>query len=151
MSDAGAKELQENWRQAAKLMKRIMMHFRASMDEELRPHGVTKAQIQLLWAIRNAPGSSGAQISRMCEVTPQTAQALIQRAEEGGWIVRGKDSGNDRIVTASLTPEGEKLLLIADGVAKSIEAKLWQGVPAEAIDELIAVMEQCLENIAPEP
>jgi DNA-binding MarR family transcriptional regulator len=150
MSMATPKELQESRRQAARLMKRIMLHFRAQMDEELRPYGVTKAQMQLLLAIRDAPGSSGAQLSRQCEVTPQTVQALIQRTEEGGWIVRGKDSVNDRIVTASLTPAGEELLLNVDRLVKTIEAKLWEGVPAAAIEGMIAVLEQCLGNIASE-
>lgn len=145
-----SKKLRESRRRAAVLMKRILLQVRTTMDEELQPYGVTKAQIQLLWAIRNAPGSSGAQLSRQCEVTPQTMQELIQRAEEGGWIVRGKDSVNERIVTASLTPAGEELLQAADGVVKEIEAKLWKGIPAEAIDALIEVLETCAENVGRE-
>jgi DNA-binding MarR family transcriptional regulator len=140
-------ELEESRRRVARQMKRLMMHFRTQIDEELRPYSVTKAQIALLWAIRNAPGSSGAHLSRLCEVTPQTAQALIQRAEESGWIVRGKDSVNDRIITASLTAAGEDVLVTADRVVRSVEAKLWDGVPATAIEALSVVLEQCLENI----
>ena len=146
MAQRAHKEIHESQRHASKLMKRILFHFRASMDEELRPYGVTSAQIKLLWEIRNAPGSSGAQLSRQCEVTPQTAQELIQRTEEGGWIVRGKDRINSRIVTASLTPAGEDLLLTADRLVKGIEAKLWKGIPPASIDSLIEVLEHCLEN-----
>ena len=135
-------------RRAAKLMKRIVMHFQASVDEELRPYGATIAQVRLLWAIRNAPGSSGAHLSRECEVTPQTTQALLERAEESGWIVRGKDSVNERIVTASLTPAGEELLSAADQHVKALEARLWKGIPATTIDELIALLEKCLHNIS---
>jgi DNA-binding MarR family transcriptional regulator len=137
-------------RRAAKLMKRIVMHFQASVDEELRPYGATIAQVRLLWAIRNAPGSSGAHLSRECEVTPQTTQALLERAEESGWIVRGKDSVNERIVTASLTSAGEELLLLADRHVKALEARLWKGIPATAIDELIELLEKCLHNISSE-
>ncbi len=54
-----SKKIRESRRHAAMLMKRILLQVRTAMDEELRPYGVTKAQIQLLWAIRNAPGSSG--------------------------------------------------------------------------------------------
>ena len=104
MRTAGNKELQQRRRATAQLMRRIMVEFRGQLDEELRPYGVTTAQIKVLWAVRDSPGSSGAQLSRMCQVTPQSAQALIQRAEVEGWIVRGKDRTNDRIVTASLTP-----------------------------------------------
>ncbi|WP_263383420.1 MarR family winged helix-turn-helix transcriptional regulator [Granulicella arctica] len=140
-------ELEASRRQIARLMKRLMLHFRTEIDEQLRPFGATKAQIQLLWAIRSAPGSSGAHLARACEVTPQTMQALIQKTEESGWIVRGKDSVNDRIVTASLTAAGEELLVTADRVIKGIEAQLWQGVSPEAIETLSSVLEQCLANV----
>ena len=141
-------ELEASRRRAARLMKRLMLHFRSQMDEKLQPFGVTKAQMQLLWAIRNAPASSGAHLSRLCDVTPQTMQGLIQKTEESGWIVRGKDSVNDRIVIASLTPAGEQLLVTAEGVVKSIEAQLWNGIPAHALDALNGVLERCLENIS---
>jgi DNA-binding MarR family transcriptional regulator len=143
-------EFQESQRRATKLMKRILAQLRAHMDEKLRPYGVTTAQIRLLSALHSAPGSSGAQMARQCEVTPQSAQALIQRAEEAGWIVRGKDSVNDRIVTASLTPAGDELLTIADRLLRGIETKLWQEVPPVAIDGLIEVLETCLVNITRE-
>jgi DNA-binding MarR family transcriptional regulator len=144
------KKGEDRKRRAAKLMKRILTHFRAAMDEELRPYGATSAQVRLLAAIRQAPGSSGAQLSRECEVTPQTVQALIERGEEAGWILRGKDSVNERIVTAALTPVGEELMNTADRVIKDFETRVWRGIPAPAIDGLIEVLEQCLRNIGPE-
>ncbi|HEX4320526.1 MAG TPA: MarR family transcriptional regulator [Acidobacteriaceae bacterium] len=150
MVKRSAIEIHDSQRQLAKLMKRMLTHFRAAMDEELKPYGVTGAQIKLLWAIRNAPGSSGAQVARICEVTPQTAQELIQKAEEGGWIVRGKDSVNERIVTAALTPEGDEMLRRADKVVSGIEARFWKGVSATAIDGMIEVLEQCLRNVEAE-
>jgi DNA-binding MarR family transcriptional regulator len=150
MAKLSSHEIHDSQRRLAKLMKRILTHFRAAMDEELKPCGVTSAQIKLLWAIRNAPGSSGAQISRLCDVTPQTAQELIQKAEEGGWIVRGKDSVNERIITAALTPEGDEMLGRADKVVSGIEAKFWKGVPVTAINGMIEVLEQCLRNVEAE-
>jgi len=140
-------EFQESRRRATKLMKRILMQLRASMDERLRPYGVTSAQLQILWAIRNAPGSSGAELSRLCEVTPQSAQALIQRAEDSGWIVREKDSVNDRILTASLTAEGEELLKVADRLLREIEARLWDDIAPPEVEGLIELLEKCLGNI----
>ena len=134
-------------RRVTRLMKRILMQSRALMDDRLRPYGTTTAQIRLLSAIRRAPGSSGAQLARQCEVTPQTAQALIQRAEMAGWIVRGKDRVNERIVTASLTPSGEKLLRTADRILRSIEIRLWTKVATRELDRVAAVLETCLRNI----
>jgi len=140
-------ELEASRRRAATLMKRLITHLRAQMDEQLRPHGVTKAQLQLMVAIQNAPGSSGAQLSRLCEVTPQTLHALIHRTEEGGWILREKDTVNDRIITATLTPAGEQLLLTARDIVKTIEARLWNNIPAASIESLSTILEHCLTNI----
>ncbi|MFC5860698.1 MarR family winged helix-turn-helix transcriptional regulator [Acidicapsa dinghuensis] len=143
-------ELDEDERRVTKLMKRIMTEFRARMNERLQPYGVTTAQVRLLGTIRHAPGSSGAQLSRLCEITPQSAQALIQRAEEAGWIVREKDQVNDRILTATLTPEGEKILKTADRVLRSIESKLWQDIPPQKLAAVIKVLETCLGNLTEE-
>jgi MarR family transcriptional regulator, organic hydroperoxide resistance regulator len=142
-------EIEEHRRQASKLVKRIFFQFRALMDEQLRPYGVTTAQIRLLSAIRTAPGSSGAQLARQCDVTPQSAQSLIEKAEESGWITRSKDRINERIVTASLTPAGEKLLKVAERLVRNLEAKAWKDLSPDALKRLVKVFERCLENLNP--
>ncbi|WP_433983470.1 MarR family transcriptional regulator [Tunturiibacter empetritectus] len=114
-------------RRAAQMMKRILIHFRSQMDEALRPHGVTTAQLHILKTIREQSGLSGAQLARLCYMTPQSAQSLLSGLERDGWIVRNKGRGNDRILTAQLTAEGEELLQTAEKMVKEIEGKLWRG------------------------
>src|SRR5882757_6792605 len=99
MATAAAKKknVVEPRRRTVQTMRRLLTELRGHVDEELRPYGATTSMLKVLWAIQQEPGSSGAQLSRMCEVTPQSAQSLIQKAEVAGWIVRGKDKGNDRI------------------------------------------------------
>ncbi len=104
MAKTTARTLDENRRQAKQLMKRILMGFRAQLDEELRPRGVTTAQLQILHAIRSSPGSSGAQLARVCQMTPQSMQALIQKTEKDGWIVRRKEG--ERPGAGGLADEG---------------------------------------------
>jgi DNA-binding MarR family transcriptional regulator len=145
------KDRQAETRRAAQMMKRILIHFRSQMDEKLRPQGVTTAQLQVLKVIRDEPGGSGAQLARACYVTPQSAQALLKSLEDGGWITRTKDRGNDRILATRLTPDGEELLLTAQKAAKVIESKLWRGVTESSIEALNGVLEQCLANLDPEP
>ncbi len=144
------KNRQAGQRRAAQRMKRIMIHFRSLMDEKLRSQGVTTAQLQVLKAIGQEPGMSGAQLARSCYVTPQSVQALLKGLEEDGWIVRSKDLVNDRVRNASLTSEGKKLLLTAEKEARVIEARLWHGVSEDSVAALNAVLEQCLENLEPE-
>ena len=142
-----AKNRQAERRRAAQMMKRILNHFRSQMDETLRPQGVTTAKLQVLHGIRQEPGVSGAQLARLCYMTPQSAQALLTGLEEDGWITRTKDPVNDRILIAKLTPSGEGLLETAEKLARVIERKLWRGVAGEAVEALNAVLAQCLGNL----
>jgi DNA-binding MarR family transcriptional regulator len=128
-------------------MKRIMLGFRARMDEQLRPKGVTMAQLQMLFAIRNQPGSSGAQLARTCFITPQTTQALLKHLEENSLIVRGKDPVNDRIVTASLTATGERLAKEVEKESLPIQKELWQGFTGSQLYQLNDLLTRCLANL----
>ena len=141
------KEQQSERRQAARMMKRIIVHFRGQMDERLRPQGVTTAQLVVLKAVQDEPGAFGAQLARACHVTPQSAQALLKSLEDGGWIIRTKDTVNDRILIAKLTPSGMKLLETGEKVARVIETKLWQGIPDSAVEALNKTLVRCLANL----
>jgi len=133
-------------RRAVQNMKRILLQYRALMDERLRPLGVTTAQMQVLFATRTAPGSSGAQLARSCYITPQTTQALLKHLEDGGLIVRGKDSVNDRILTASITPAGEKLAQMVEKQSAVLQNEIWQGISDGDLAHVNKVLEQCLVN-----
>jgi DNA-binding MarR family transcriptional regulator len=140
-------ERQSERRQAARMMKRIMVHFRGQMDERLRPEGVTTAQLVVLKAVQDEPGAFGAQLARACHVTPQSAQALLKSLEDGGWIIRTKDAVNDRILIAKLTPSGVKLLETGEKLARVIEKRLWHGIADGAVEALNKTLARCLENL----
>ncbi len=139
--DKAAKKQAES-RRTLKLMKRLMLGFRARMDEDLRPLGITLAQLRVLHAIKTEATASGAQVARECHITPQTAHALILRAEKNGWIVREHDATNERRRIAKLTPTGEKLLEDADVLVQQIETEMWEGVKRtdlKAMNDLLEV------------
>ncbi|WP_260705071.1 MarR family winged helix-turn-helix transcriptional regulator [Edaphobacter flagellatus] len=144
---AGKTKRQTETRSAAQKMKRILIHLRGQMDEQLRPQGVTIAQLQMLKMIQKEPGVSGAGLARACFITPQSAQALLKSLEEDGWIRREKDKVNDRIRIASITPSGEKLLAEAESAALVIENKIWRGIPDSSVKTLNEILAQCLENL----
>src|ERR1700679_1184241 len=114
-------------RRSATLMRRVLVGFKSRLDDELRGKNVTTAQLRFLHEVKERPGSSNAQMARACYVTPQSAQAMLVRAVERGWVVRGKSSENDKLVTVKLTQAGERLLAYADGVLAHLEAEVWAG------------------------
>lgn len=134
-------------RQVLRTMKRIMNQFRVHLDEQLRPQGLTTAQMQVLFAVRNSPGSSGAQIARSCYITPQTTQALLKNLERSGFIGRGKDPVNDRIVTVRITPEGERLAESVEKNSRGLQQKLWEGISDREMSSLSGLLDRCLRNL----
>jgi DNA-binding MarR family transcriptional regulator len=129
------------------LTRRLLLGFKARLDDALRPKNITTAQLRFLQELHERPGSSGAQIARACYVTPQSAQAMLARAVEHGWVVRGKDAHNERVVTVQLTREGERLLAYADGVLAELETEVWSGVAVSELRAMNEVLERGLHNL----
>ncbi len=128
-------------------MRRVLLSFKGRLDDELRPRNVTTAQLRFLTEVKERPGSSGAQMARACYVTPQSAQAMMVRAVQHGWVVRGKDAENDRLVTARLTPAGARLLAYADAALERFEREVWSGVGVEDLHAMNEVLERGLRNL----
>jgi len=97
--------------------------------------------------VKERPGSSNAQMARACFVTPQSAQAMLVRAVQHGWVVRGKNSENDKLVTVRLTQAGERLLAYADKVLAQLEAEVWTGVGVAELRSMNATLERGLVNL----
>ncbi len=129
------------------MMKRILIQFRARLDDQLRPQGLTTAQMQVLFTVRTLPGSSGAQIARACYITPQTTQMLLKHLEKSGFIVRGKDPVNDRILTARITATGEELAEAVEKKSRALQQELWQGITDSELGSLNTLLERCLGNL----
>jgi DNA-binding MarR family transcriptional regulator len=141
---------EEQTKQAFQKMKRILLAFRTRVDEELRPQGVTMAQLQVLFAVRAQPRSSGAQLARTCYITPQSAQSLLKHLEDRGLIVRGKDPVNDRIVTMSITVAGEQLAQSVEKSSQPLQCELWKGVTDRELEQLNELLARCLANLGSE-
>jgi DNA-binding MarR family transcriptional regulator len=134
-------------RRATTLMRRLLVGLKGRLDDELREQNVTSAQLRFLQEVKEHPGSSGAQMARAIYITPQSAQALMARAVERGWVERGTDPENHRLVTLRLTPEGERLLAYAEGVLARLSAEVWAGVSVAKLRGMNAVVERGLQNL----
>ena len=134
-------------RRGATLMRRMLVGFKSRLDDELRAKNVTTAQLRFLREVKERPGSSNAQMARACFVTPQSAQAMLVRAVQHGWVVRGKSSENEKLVTVRLTQAGERLLAYADGVLAQLEAEVWTGVALAELRSMNATLERGLVNL----
>ena len=115
-------------RECSEKMRQLITGFRGRVEDELRANGLTLPQLRLLKAVKHQEDGSAAALARTCNVTPQTLQAVLARAVQAKWIVRGKSAKNERFVTATLTPLGESVLNQGMGVVVRVEERIWREV-----------------------
>jgi DNA-binding MarR family transcriptional regulator len=129
-------------------MRDLLIAYKAALEESLRPYGLTLPQLRLLHAVAERQDVSSAAIARECHVTPQTLQAMMTRAVREGWILRERSESNQRILTASLTPRGRRLLDRGEQFARKIEEQLWKDTSATRLCEVAELLELGTETIA---
>jgi DNA-binding MarR family transcriptional regulator len=134
-------------RRCSQSLRELLMGYRSRLEDALRGEGLTLPQMRLLNAIKEQEGVSGATIARTCQVTPQTLQAMLTRAEREGWITRDISEVNHRILTATLTRKGEMALASGLAAAAEIEEKVWTGVSAHTLDQLNLTLEHGIANL----
>jgi MarR family transcriptional regulator, organic hydroperoxide resistance regulator len=134
-------------RRCSQNLGRLVKGYRALLEDSLRAEGLTLPQLRLLKAINEQTGASAAALARTCYVTPQTMQSVLTRAVREQWVVRGKSSGNNRIVTASLTPLGRAVLARGSRMSARIEKILWHGVDLSALRQLNTILEAGSANL----
>jgi DNA-binding MarR family transcriptional regulator len=131
----------------ASLVKRLLQLFRKGLDEKLRPCGVTAAQLHVLAKLEHEPGISGARLARACMVTPQTTQVLLRSIEKNGWIVRTRHPENERILLATLTPLGRRILARSITAVGQIYSQMLDGLAAKDVSALESLLSQCAANL----
>ncbi|OMC36997.1 MarR family transcriptional regulator [Mycobacterium sp. GA-1841] len=89
------------------------------VNESVKEHGVTTAQIGVLRQLTSQPGLSGAELARRLLITPQGVQLALTALEKRGLVERKQDPQHGRILQVFLTDEGRAVAsaVVADAVA----------------------------------
>lgn len=132
-----------------KLTRRMTVLFRERLDESLRPLGITTAQLQVLAALAAEPRAarSGAQISRYCQVTPQTTHALLATAGKHGWVERAPHPENAHILLASLTAQGRRIFARGKIIARRLQGRMLRTLSQAEVAQLEATLLQLIANL----
>jgi DNA-binding MarR family transcriptional regulator len=138
-------------RKCTENMRQLTIGFRALMEDALRDEGLTLPQLRLLKAVKHQTDVSAASLARTCMVTPQTMQAVLERAEQAKWIARGKSQKNERFVTATLTELGESVLQQGMAMVVRIEERIWQDVGLSDLKQLNETLKAGIANLGPPP
>lgn len=95
----------------------------AEKQRVLKPLGLSVSQYAVLHALSIAP-LSGAQLARVCCVTPQSMASLLATLEGKELIERSPSDVHAQVLVARLTRSGHALFREADAAALGVEARL---------------------------
>jgi DNA-binding MarR family transcriptional regulator len=114
-----------------------------SVEEALRPHGITVTQFNVLRILRGA-GEAGlcrsAIAERMIRPVPDVTR-LIDRLEKARLVTRERTGEDRRFVTTRITPAGLALLRRLDSRVNALHEELLGHLGAERLRQLITLLE----------
>ena len=129
------------------VLKRAQHALRQTMDNSLRPLGVTTPQYAALAAIEEAPGTSGAELARRCFVTPQTMNEIVRGLLDRNLVVRRENARGAKVIPLSLSPKGRILLKDAHQVVYAVEERMLESLNKGARGDLLAALRKCTEAL----
>ena len=132
------------------LLKAVLQSFRGRLDEELAPLGITTAQLRLMWMVAENPDASGAEVARLCSVTPQTGQAIMARLQANGWVRRTASKDSERVLVAELTSSGRKVLGKAREISERLESRMWETTSERSLAALERALVGALASLEAE-
>jgi DNA-binding MarR family transcriptional regulator len=115
------------------LLRQASHTLRAAIDAGLRPHGLTIVQYGVLSVLARDPGSSGADLARACNTTPQAMNGVLATLERENLVERHRHPTHGRILQATLTGDGRRRLEAADPVVRGLEEDIERDFTAEEI------------------
>jgi DNA-binding MarR family transcriptional regulator len=115
------------------LLMQASQTLRTALSATLLPHGLTSPQYAVLSVLARDPGSSGADLARACNTTPQAMNGVLATLERDGLIERRRHPTHGRILQVSLSAEGARRLEAANPDVRRLEAAIERGFTAAEI------------------
>ena len=102
------------------LLKQAFYFTLTTVNDAVKEHGVSIAQIGVLRQLANEPGLSAAELARRLLITPQGVQLALTALEKRGLVQRKRDPQHGRILQVFLTEEGSAVAAAVVGAAAAV-------------------------------
>lgn len=134
-------------RGAGYLIKRVQQSLRRRCDSALKPTGLSMAQYSVLRALAAHPEASAAELARLCFVTRQSLQDVLNTLRADGHVEPSSAPVRGRARSLQLTPRGARLLAGGDSAVHRVESVMVRGMPVATRNRLAELLMQCAENL----
>lgn len=132
-------------------IKRAEQAMISAKTKALRPLGLTVPQYAALLMLHERPRVSGAELARLCLVTPQTMSTVLANLEEKKLLQRSAHPIHSHVLETTLTPLGRELLGRADRVALAVEKRLADAFRVDERDLFKKLLSRSIEALVEDP
>jgi DNA-binding MarR family transcriptional regulator len=130
------------------LLRSLQHALLQSIDERLRPYGLTLIQFGVLAALKWSPGQSSADLARSRFVTPQTMNGVIASLWRARLITRRPHPQGGRVLQLRITAAGEEVVERCSAAVNELERTMLEGMPATDQKKLRDLLRECLSQVS---
>ena len=130
------------------LLRQANQAFRAAVQSELGPLGLTLPQYSVLSVADAEPGLSGAELARDSMLTPQTTNEIISLLVPAGLLERRQDDGDRRLRRMFVTGAGRDVLSRARPAVHAVERRMTASLSGADLAVLRGWLTDCARNLA---
>jgi DNA-binding MarR family transcriptional regulator len=128
----------------ARLHQRVF----AGITERVAPHGLTTLQFTTLSVLsRHGAPLSTSQLARRAFMTPQSMSEVIHALERKGLIKRNPHPNHRRMLPATLTAKGRRVLAACEEAASEFESTMLEGFSDSDREKFLEMIKVAVRNL----
>ena len=130
------------------VVARLERALRQAINERVREHGLTTLQYTTLSVLgRRRGGLSNAQLARRSYMTPQSMSEVIEALERAGLIERAPHPNHRRVLPATLTAKGRRVLAVCEDAVAAMEEEMMRELGSAERTALLEALKSCVRSL----
>jgi DNA-binding MarR family transcriptional regulator len=130
------------------VVARLERALRYAINERVSEYGLTTLQYTTLSVLgRRRGGLSNAQLARRAYMTPQSMSEVIEALERSGLIVRNPHPNHRRVLPATLTSKGRRVLAACEAAVGEMEEEMMNELSTDERASLLDALKKCVRSL----
>ena len=129
------------------VIARLDRAVRRGIEDALEPVGLTVPQFTALSVLARRAGLSNAQLARRAYITPQSMNEVVLELERKGLLEREPDPAHRRILRATVTRKGRRVLDRCEAAVAEMEERMLEALDDEGRERIIHYLAACVHAL----
>jgi DNA-binding MarR family transcriptional regulator len=117
------------------------------VNQILRKVNLHKGQPLLINFLVKEDGIPQSNLAKELSITPATVSAMVKRMEKAGFVLRKRNTEDERVSNVYLTEKGREVSLELDSLQNEMENLVFKGFSDEEKDLMKGFLERIDENL----